>query len=144
MRMPPVLFNSSRYLPIVLLSSVTLFAAWRVEAVEFYRCTEDGRVEFRQTPCPAGEQSKTRVEEQSGGMTPVEPALRLEPVKQTAHTAPAPAPATGQINEERCWKTEMRLQRIEQRLRAGYKASQYAKLHRSQEEYEAYLKRFCR
>jgi hypothetical protein len=117
--------------------------AGQIGALELYRCSENGHIEFRQTPCPSGEQAKTQVVEQSRGMTPAEPALRLEPHKKPRNkTGPAPATA-GKANAERCWKTEQRLKRIEQRLRAGYKASQYGKLHRAQAEYEEYLKRFC-
>ncbi|MDJ0806365.1 MAG: thioredoxin [Gammaproteobacteria bacterium] len=115
----------------------------QVCSVELYRCTLNGRVEFRQTACPAGKQEKTEVVEQSGGMTPVVPTLRLEPLQEKRRTGRTPQVRSSKINEERCWKTEKRLERIEQRLRTGYKASQFGKLHRAQDEYEDYLERFC-
>jgi hypothetical protein len=113
------------------------------DAVELYRCTRDGRVEFRQTACPDGQQELTEVIEQSGGISPIEPTLRLE--------QPAPEKSKSGIetrrpraSEERCWKTRQRLEWVERRLRAGYKPSQYEGLHRKQSEYEEYLRRFCR
>ena len=116
-------------------------AVW---SVELFRCTLDGGIEFRQTPCPAGRQEKTVVVEQSRGMTPAEPALRLAPPK-TAHQNKLPVrDAARKPNEEKCWKLEQKLEKVEQRLRGGYKASQYRSLHRKQDEYEDYLRRFCR
>ena len=112
-------------------------------AVKVFRCSVDGRVEFRQTSCPTGKQERVQVTQQSHGMTPVKPALRLEPNarKQKKHQHSKVNQAG---NEERCWKTERKLKRIEQRLRGGYKASEYQKLHRRQDEYEEYLRQFCR
>ncbi|MGD8588710.1 MAG: hypothetical protein PVG22_07730 [Chromatiales bacterium] len=113
------------------------------DAVELYRCTRNGMVEFRQTACPDGEQAITEVIEQSGGISPIEPALRLEPA--TPHK-PHTGHATGQPQaaQERCWKTRQRLEWVERQLRAGYKPSQYEGLHRKQSQYEDYLRRFCR
>ncbi len=118
------------------------FAASGSQALELYRCTRNGVVEFRQTACPEGEQALTEVIEQSKGISPVEPGLRLvEPKHETPPSAgKAQQPQAG---NERCWKTEQRLDWVERRLRAGYKPSQYEGLHRKQAEYEEFLKRFC-
>lgn len=113
------------------------------EAVELYRCLRDGAVEFRQTACEDGEQSVTEVIEQSGGISPVEPALRLEKVSPQK-TGSAGDPDRSTAVNERCWKTRQRLEWVERRLRAGYKPSQSEGLHRKQREYDDYLKRFCR
>ncbi len=114
-----------------------------IRALELYRCTLNGNVEFRQTPCQAGEQEKTQVIEQSSGMTPSKPAMRLvkEPVKPRKNSSTHPAKK--RVDEERCWKTEKKLEKVEQTLRGGYKASQYQRLHRKQDEYEEYLRLFC-
>jgi hypothetical protein len=116
-----------------------------LEAVELYRCTHNGRIEFRQTPCPTGEQEKTEVVEQSSGMTPIEPSMRLEkpPAKRSRRTAP-PDRVSRQATTEKCWKTEKKLEKVQQQLRGGYKASRYRELHRKQNEYEDYLRLFCR
>jgi hypothetical protein len=115
------------------------------QALELYRCTRDGVVEFRQTACAEGEQEITEVIEQSAGITPAEPGLRLE--RETRRNKPEKSrrrdarqsPAVS----ERCWKTEKRLETVQRRLRAGYKASQYDGLHRKQSQYEEYLRMFC-
>ncbi|MEN8166378.1 MAG: hypothetical protein ABFR65_02750 [Pseudomonadota bacterium] len=131
----------------VLLCALGLMAIWSIlspiQAVELYRCTLNGKVEFRQTACPAGEQEKTRIIDRSSGMTPSKPAVRLlkEPVKPRKNRSTQPAKSW--VDEERCWKTEKRLEKVEQTLRGGYKASQYQRLHRKQAEYEEYLRLFC-
>jgi len=113
------------------------------DAVELYRCTRNGVTEFRQTACPDGEQAITEVIEQSSGISPIEPGLRLQqPTPEKPHSVKK-KPST-EAAEERCWKTRQRLDWVERRLRAGYKPSQYEGLHRKQREYGEYLKRFCR
>jgi len=37
-----------------------------------------------------------------------------------------------------------RLEKVDQQLRGGYRPVQYNGLHRKQERYEDYLRRFCR
>lgn len=110
--------------------------------VSFYRCNVDGMIEFRQTACERGEESMTHVTDSSRGMTPSEPGLRLkkpsEKSDKTARTESKPA------DEARCWKKRQQLERVEQRLRSGYRPSQSQRLHDRQDEYEAYLRRFCR
>ena len=118
-------------------------ASW---GVELYRCSLDGQVEFRQTPCAEGSQTVTRVIEQSRGMTPAKPAVRLQEKPRKPHK-PAKSAESAQrkaMDEKDCWKMEKKLGKIEQRLRAGYRASQYQELHRKQDEYEEYLRQFCR
>jgi hypothetical protein len=121
----------------------TVGVAYVSEAVELYRCTRNGMIEFRQTACPDGEQAITKVTEQSGGISPIEPGLRLE---ATTSEQPDSKQQTKQTTavDERCWKTRQRLDWVERRLRAGYKPSQYEGLHRKQAEYDEYLKRFCK
>jgi hypothetical protein len=113
------------------------------EAVELYRCTRNGMIEFRQTACPDGEQAITEVTEQSGGISPIEPGLRLEPTTSEQPDSKQQTKQTTAV-DERCWKTRQRLDWVERRLRAGYKPSQYEGLHRKQAEYDDYLKRFCK
>ncbi len=112
------------------------------QAVEFYRCTLNGQVEFRQTPCPEGEQERTQVIQQSSGMTPAKPGLKLSRPKKQKQVKSGNA-LDKQPNTERCWKTEKKLEQVERQLRAGYSASEYERLHQKQDEYEEYLDRFC-
>jgi hypothetical protein len=107
-----------------------------------YRCDTGGVIEFRQTACEQGDESVTTIHDSSNGMTPSEPGLRLKkPSEKTDTVAPVRIPSEV---EERCWRARMRLERVERRLRSGYRASQYRWLHDRQDAYESYIRRFCR
>ena len=110
-----------------------------------YRCDTNGVPEFRQTPCRDGRERRVQVIEASGGMIPSEPALRLEkkPTKQKKPAEVSRKPAETS-NDRRCWRKRQQLERVERKLRSGYKASEYQSLHDRQREYEDYLRRFCR
>ena len=107
-----------------------------------YRCDANGVPEFRQTPCREGVEERVQVIEASGGISPSRPALQLKkrPQKPTRQSR-KPAETS---NDRRCWKKRRQLERVERKLRSGYKASQYQPLHDRQREYEEYLRRFCR
>ena len=112
------------------------------QGVNLYRCDKNGVPEFRQTRCPDGREQRIQVIEASDGMTPSEPALRLKKKrKKTARTSRKPAEAS---NDRRCLKKRQQLERVERKLRSGYKASEYQRLHDRQREYEQYLRQFCR
>jgi hypothetical protein len=136
----------SRACLVWLLTYSLIAAVWFASgaaAVELYRCTRDGAVEFRQTACPEGEQAITQVIDRNKGITPAEPGLRLIERQQEAPKPPVGVKQTQRATSERCWKTAKRLESVERRLRAGYKPSQYDGLHRKQTEYEEYLRLFC-
>lgn len=112
------------------------------EGVSLYRCEINGVPEFRQTPCLEGREGRVQVIEASGGMTPSEPALRLkQKPKKPARVSRKSAETS---NDRGCWKKRRQLERVERKLRRGYKASEYQSLHDRQREYEDYLRRFCR
>ncbi|EGV52720.1 thioredoxin [Candidatus Endoriftia persephone str. Guaymas] len=111
-----------------------------------YRCTmADGAVEFRQRPCQQGVQSETRVVEQTRGFeAPAQrPAAAKKRKLRRKKSNAGAAERARKRQQERCFRTEQKLQRVENRLRAGYKASHSARLHQRQDEYEDYLSRFC-
>jgi len=110
--------------------------------VPLYRCVVDGQVEFRQTACEAGDQSRFLIIEHSRGMTPAEPGLRLKKASEKSDTVQK-SRQTGP-SERQCWNKRQLLERVERRLRGGYKPSQYQRLHDRQDEYESYLHQFCR
>jgi hypothetical protein len=112
------------------------------EAVLVYRCQYDGKIEFQQIPCQAGDETLLPVTDHSGGLSPSEPGLRLPRPAHKAgkHSGRKPRGAS----ERQCWKKQQQLSRVERRLRAGYRASQYQSLHDRQREYEAFIRRFCR
>ena len=106
-----------------------------------YRCRVDGVVEFRQTGCRGGEEAVVNVVESSRGMTPAEPGVRLKKRPGGGNTVER---KSGHDEQDRaCWKRRRQLLRIEGKLRAGYRASQYRRLHERREEHESYLRRFC-
>ena len=108
----------------------------------FYRCTVDGVVEFRQTACLNSGEGKIHIKDHSKGITPSAPGLRLKKVSEKSDTKPLSK--NKGANEERCWKKRRQLERVERKLRAGYKPSQYERLHERQETYESYIRKFCR
>jgi hypothetical protein len=124
--------------------SLTLFccAATMAQGVGLYRCDIDGAIEFRQTACEEGGESRQRVTNTSSGLSSSEPGLRLKEKSEKADTVSKAKPR--QASEMACWKKRQRLQRVERRLRTGYRASEYQRLHDRQREYEDYLSRFCR
>ncbi|WP_177418888.1 hypothetical protein [endosymbiont of Lamellibrachia barhami] len=75
------------------------------------------------------------------------PALRLQRTKQkkvSKRRSKATKARRKGSEEKRCWAKRKKLEKVEKRLRTGYKASQSDKLHRQQADYEDYLKQFCR
>ncbi len=107
-----------------------------------YRCVIDGVVEFRQTACPQGNGDKIHITDHSRGITPSEPGLRFK--EMTEKRATQSSSRRNKDYGERCWKKRRQLERVERRLRAGYKASEYERLHQRQARYEDYIREFCR
>lgn len=114
----------------------------QAEDLVVYRCDVNGVMEFRQTACERGEETLTHVIDSSRGMTPAEPGLRLK--KASEKTDTVVRTKVQPDVEERCWRKRSQLERVERRLRAGYKPSQYQRLHERQDAYETYIRRFCR
>ncbi len=112
------------------------------QGVTLYRCEVDGKVEFRQTACEAGDETLHHVINSSSGMTPSEPGVRLKKPSETADIVTGKKIPHG--TDKACWTKRHRLERVERRLRAGYRASEYQRLHDRQREYEDYIRRFCR
>ena len=110
--------------------------------VTLYRCVVGGTVEFRQTACPQGDEGKIHITDHSRGITPSEPGLRLK--EMTEKRAPQSSTVGKKEYRERCWKKRRRLEQVERKLRAGYKASEYERLHQRQARYEDYIREFCR
>jgi hypothetical protein len=111
-------------------------------AVSLYRCDKNGSVEFRQTPCRGGGERRIHVINSSNGMTPSEPGLRLKKASEKPDTVSRKRRKTP--SDKQCWRKRQQLERVDHRLRAGYKASEYQRLHDRQREYEDYLRQFCR
>ncbi|MBL3590982.1 MAG: hypothetical protein JMN24_14470 [gamma proteobacterium endosymbiont of Lamellibrachia anaximandri] len=135
-------------LGLTLAGSVGQFGAASSGGVTVYRCQlPEGDVTFQQVPCVSGEQQKTRIVNRSAGLSPAKPGLRLQRTKQkkaSKRRVKATKPRKKRSEEKSCWAKRKKLEKVEKRLRAGYKASQSDKLHRQQADYEDYLKQFCR
>jgi hypothetical protein len=125
-----------------LLCSVLASQCLTASAVTLYRCEKNGVTEFRQTACPAGQERRIHVINSSSGLRPSEPGLRLKKMSEKTDKSSRKQPKAA--SEKPCWRKRQQLDRVERRLRAGYKASEYQRLHDRQREYEAYLRRFCR
>jgi hypothetical protein len=126
---------------IVLFFTLFCCLAAMAQDVGIYRCNVDGAIEFRQTACEQGQENLQHVSNTSSGLTPSEPGLRLKKISEKAYTISSAKPR--QASEMQCWKKRQRLQRVERRLRTGYRASEYQRLHDRRREYEDYLRRFC-
>lgn len=125
----------------LLLCSLLAIQPMTVSAATLYRCDENGVVEFRSTACAAGEGRRIQVKNNSSGVTPSEPGLRLKNASEISDRKSRKGPTVS--SEKQCWAKRRQLDRVERRLRAGYKASEYQRLHDRQREYEDYLRRFC-
>ncbi|RLJ22464.1 hypothetical protein DJ031_00810 [bacterium endosymbiont of Escarpia laminata] len=133
---------------LALTGSVGQLGAASSGGVTVYRCQlPEGGVTFQQVSCVLGEQQRIRIVNRSAGLSPAKPALRLQKTKQkkvSKRRSKATKPRRKRSEERRCWAQRKKLEKVEKRLRTGYKASQSDKLHRQQADYEDYLKQFCR
>jgi hypothetical protein len=128
--------------PCLLLSLCVPLWSSAAEGVTLYRCDVDGNVEFRQTACQAGVEARQHVVHSNSGMTPSEPGLRLKMASEKTDTVSRRK--TEPDSEKACWHKRRQLERVEKRLRTGYRASEYQRLHDRQRDYEQFIHRFCR
>jgi hypothetical protein len=112
------------------------------DGVQLYRCDMDGEIEFRQTACEQGDESITHLVDSNRGMTPSVPGLRLK--KSSEKTDTVLQTDNQSKLQARCWRKRRQLERVERHLRSGYKPSQSQRLHDRQDDYEAYIRHFCR
>jgi hypothetical protein len=125
-----------------LLLSVLFWRTSAAEGMTLYRCNIDGEIEFRQTACREGVETRLHTTHSSSGLTPSEPDLRLKTASEKTDTVSRRK--TKLVSEKQCWNKRQQLDRVERRLRTGYRASEYQRLHDRQQEYEAFIHRFCR
>lgn len=108
-----------------------------------YRCTlPDGRLEFRQGPCPRGQQKRLEIEDHKVGWDA--PAVEVDVPKRprprhSVHDGDAPKAAQAQ----KCLTIRQRLEDVSRELRAGYRPSRGERLRQRRRHYEDYLSRFC-
>jgi len=118
-------------------------------AAKVYRCVDAaGHTEFRQTQCVSGSGQRLHVEAPKIGWlkSKVPPAgARPRPGGEQDGDADAPTDASPpQADEQRCWRAQQRLQRIQWQLRKGYKRAQGERLRQQRREQESFVGRFCK
>ncbi len=150
--------RSSRPLCLALLHSVLLLVAsaccplaGQSAPTTVYRCPgEDGTVEFRQVRCDGESYETVTITDHKvgweavGTKAPARAAKKKKKRKKRAPASSAAVKASQAAGKERCFRTRQRLDRVEWRLRKGYKAGQGDKLRRQRREYGAFLREFCR
>ena len=123
--------------------TLSLVPASPAHGVGLFRCVDaDGQVTFSQTACSSGRVERVQVEVQNRGWIKQTSKKRAKRPSRDRE----PAVQEAQVNRaqrERCWRAEKRIDRIQQRLRQGYRRAEGERLRRERREQEEYLSRFC-
>jgi len=112
----------------------------------------DGRVSFSDRPCRSGIQEELKLEDQKVGWEAPRTPLKIErkSKRERRQQAKREAAALRMARKEKarkkkdCWKKKQQIERIQWRLRRGYKAGQGRTMRYKQRELEDYLREFCR
>ncbi len=112
----------------------------------------DGRVSFSDRPCRSGIQNELEFKDQKVGWEAPRTPLKLkrkskrERQQQVRRKAAALRAARKEKARKKrdCWMKKQKIDRIQERLRRGYKAGQGRTMRYKQRELEAYLREFCR
>ncbi len=139
-----------------LLFVIPMICAWHTplgfaDAVKVYRCSgKDGSVEFRQQHCDQGRQQEVRVDTTPTGWMPprVKPESKRDkrarkPRSKTVSKGGNRTAELKQKQEKECWRTQKRLDKLEWKMRRGYKAGKGPGLRRQRRDHEDYLRKFC-
>ena len=131
-----------------------LWVGWSaVSAETVIRCQlPDGQVSFSYLPCSSGVQDELEFEDQKVGWeaprAPLKPEGKSKSERQQQLRRQAAALRAAKKEKERkqkdCWNKKQKIERIQERLRRGYKAGQGRTLHYKKRELEDYLREFCR
>lgn len=131
--------------PLILLISPNVCAETLV-----YRCfTPEGEVEFRQSPCSDDtEEQEIRIEDRKTGWEPSHTKVERRSKGSTKSSSrkrktDKDSRAAQAKREEKCWKKHQLLDKVNWKLRRGYKPATGVKLRRQRQEYEAYIRQFC-
>lgn len=112
----------------------------------------DGRVSFSDRACSSGVQDELKFKDQKVGWEAPRTPLKLkrkskrEKQKQARRKATALRRAKKEKARKKkdCWKKKQQIDRIQERLRRGYKAGQGRTMRYRQRELEDYLREFCK
>ena len=135
---------------------VPLLCLWQTplglaDAVKVYRCRgEDGAVEFRQWHCEQGLQREVQVDTTPSGWIPPPASPDSRRARRAGKSRSKPASRSSSRSADRkrkqekeCWRVKKRLEKLEWRMRRGYKAGRGPGLRRQRQDYEDYLRKFC-
>lgn len=126
---------------------VTLFSASPARA-GVYRCVlNGGLVSYQQIPCSM-ESKPMNLEDRRSGWSALRPGeralLNRYRNEEAARRREPPARPKRQDEESRsCWQRRKQLEAVRSRLHRGYKLKEADELHRKQNNYKDYLRRFC-
>ncbi len=140
---------------VVFLFLFSSLIASHAAAVEVYRCLDEkGEVTFQQGPCEGAGEKLESGEVQAAwgplrqGEKQLYQAYRKRDRQRHAKSRKARlASATGgsvPAQNATCYDKRHALEKVQARLRAGYKPSQGDSLRRRRDYLEGYLRRFCR
>ncbi len=112
----------------------------------------DGRVSYSDRPCSMGAQDELRFKDQKVGWEAPRTPLKLEhrSKRERKQQSRKQAVALRMARKERmrnkkdCWKKKQKIERIQERLRRGYKAGQGRTMRYRQRELEDDLRAFCK
>ncbi len=114
------------------------------------RCTlADGSVEYRQAPCPGGGGQEIPIRNERLGTVvpkakkPKSTKKKKRPARRHRHKGESASRVARAARERRCWSKRQALEKVQDHLRHGYRASESVRLRARRDAYEAYLRRFC-
>jgi hypothetical protein len=119
-----------------LLTSLFYSPAAPAQGLNHYPCDINGESKFRQAAC------EPRLDLSHACSPDCMNAYGLVSTSEQADVVSRAKPRRS--SERQCWKKRQSLQRVQRKLRTGYRASEYQRLHDRRRSYEDYLRRFCR
>ncbi len=134
----------------LLLCAVAGSPAGALETV--IRCQlPDGRVSFSDRPCRTGVQDELEIRDRRVGWEAPRTPWKIErqSPRERQRAVRGRAAALRAARKERarkkrdCWNKSAQIDRIQERLRRGYRAGQGRTMRYRQRELEAYIREFC-
>jgi len=142
---PRVIAGLTMRLGILLCAGVNADTASAQASV--FRCTApDGSIEFRQHAChQTSTSTKIEIDDRRTGWVPPAGVKPGSPKSEKRTRKKRPKTTENEDKyADRCWNKRQQIERINSKLRAGYKTAQGVKLRRRRAEHEAFLSRYCR
>ncbi len=142
--------GTGKRLPSVLLFGLylTLFCNAGHAGETVYRCPDaQGHIQFQQHPCSGDAGEEIYVEAESKIWAPVPNAREIISEGSARQNKPRKKGSTrrgkSSGSDKSCWKAEQKIERIQWKLRKGYKPAEGERMRQQRRELEEYLRRFC-